>query len=308
MRRTEFVQRAVISGISGFVGQELAQQLHRAGVEVHGLTRRNIKELQSTLRMPIQLHQLDGRTETLVDALQSVRPDAVFHLAALARREHRGDDILPFIEANVTFGTQLLEGARTSGCSCFVTCGSYLQYSETGAHRALNLYAATKHAFSNILEYYVDAFGIAAADLTLCNIYGEADRRPQLITDMATAFSEQRVLKLHGNEAWIDPVHVEDVAAAFLKVIALLEDRDTERRLLRFSVTSGHDVSGSELLALFERISTRKIAIERAAPVPASSRRSKPWRGPTVPGWMPQVSVEQGVYRLLRSRGCQIDA
>jgi len=295
------VQRAVISGISGFVGQELAQQLHSAGVEVHGLTRQSVDELQPTLRVPVRLHRLDGRTETLVDAIRSIGPDAVFHLAALARREHRGTDILPFIEANVTFGSQLLEGTRVSGCPCFVTCGSYLQFSDTGTHRALNFYAATKHAFSSILEYYVDAFGIAAADLILCNIYGEADRRPQLITDMATAFAEQKTLKLHGGEAWVDPVHVEDAAAAFLKVVDLLEQPAARSRLQRFSVTSGNDVAGSELLALFERISTRKIEIELGTP-PASSRRSRPWRGPTVPGWTPQVSVEQGVRRLLRSR------
>jgi nucleoside-diphosphate-sugar epimerase len=295
------VRRAVISGISGFVGQELARQLHGAGVEVHGLTRQNIKEVQPRLPVPACLHPIDGSPETIVEAFLSVRPDAVFHLAALARREHRGDDILPFIEANVTFGSQLLEGTRVSGCPCFVTCGSYLQFAETGAHRSLNLYAATKHAFSNILEYYVDAFGIAAADLILCNIYGEADRRPQLITDMATAFAEQKVLRLHGSEAWVDLVHVEDVAAAFLQVIALLEEQRSRSRLQRFSVTSGNNVSGSELLALFERISAKKIQIERAT-APTSSRRSKPWRGPTVPGWAPRVSVEAGIYRLLCSR------
>ena len=270
-------------------------------MEVHGFTRQNIQELQPRLPVPACLHPIDGRTESIVEAFLAVRPDAVFHLAALARREHRGDDILPFIEANVTFGSQLLEGTRVSGCPCFVTCGSYLQFSETGAHRSLNLYAATKHAFSSILDYYVDAFGIAAADLILCNIYGEADRRPQLITDMATAFAEDKVLRLHGSEAWVDLVHVEDVAAAFLQVIALLAEQGARGRLQRFSVTSGNNVSGSELLALFERISARKVRIERAV-APASSRRSKPWRGPTVPGWTPRVCVEAGIDRLLRSR------
>lgn len=270
-------------------------------MEVHGLTRQNIQDLQARLPVPVCLHAIDGSTENIVEAFVSVRPDAVFHLAALARREHRGDDILPFIEANVTFGSQLLEGTRVSGCPCFVTCGSYLQFSETGAHRSLNLYAATKHAFSNILEYYVDAFGIAAADLILCNIYGEADRRPQLITDMATAFSEKKVLRLHGSEAWVDLVHVEDVAAAFVQAIALLQEQGAKDRLQRFSVTSGNNVSGSELLALFERISTRTVQIERST-APTSSRRSKPWRGPTVPGWTPRVSIEAGIHRLLRSR------
>lgn len=227
-----------------------------------------------------------------------MQPDVVFHLAALARREHRSDDILPFVAANVTFGTQLLEAMRLSGCTCFITAGSYLQYTDTGASRALNLYAATKHAFSRILEYYIDAFGIAAADLTLCNIYGESDRRPQLITDVAAALVQASPLTLHGEEAWVDLVHVEDVAAAFIQVAPLLSNHD-DGKLLRYSVTSGKDVSATELIALFERIGARKLHVRRQQSSQSSHRRTRPWRGAVVPGWIPHVSIEAGIERLL---------
>ena len=290
------MRRAVISGVTGHVGRELARQLASAGVEVHGLTRQRIW----TLDAPdgVLLHQVNCETETLVAVLSDVCPDTVFHLAALARREHRIEDVAPFVSANVLLGTQLLEAARQCGCRRFITAGSYLQHTETGAYRAFNLYAATKQAFEDVLTYYGDAFSFATAVLTLCNVYSEHDTRPTLIADMATACAAGAPITLHAEEVWIDPVHVEDVAAAFQKVASLLEEDTVHRgELSHYSVTSGREVSSLVLAALFEKLSHKRLIINRG-PTRFAARRLKPWRGTTVPQWMPRVTLEEGLARI----------
>ncbi len=173
------VTRALISGITGHVGQELARQLLAAGVEVHGISRSRSAFRQSE-RTSARIHHIDGRTETLIALFEDVRPDIVFHLAALARREHLSSDVTPFINANILLGTQLLEASKVSGCRRFVSTGSYLQHDESGGYRPFNLYASTKQAFESVLAFYVDAFQFAAVVLTLCNIYSEFDPRPTL--------------------------------------------------------------------------------------------------------------------------------
>jgi nucleoside-diphosphate-sugar epimerase len=292
------MRRAIISGVTGFIGQELARQLERSGIEVHGLTR----AAQRTSTGSIQTHRIDGRTETVVEIFQTVRPDYVVHLAGLARREHLVDDVIPFVQANIILGAQLLEAMRLSGCMHFITAGSYLQYSDDGLPRAMNLYAGTKHAFSQIIDYYVDAFGISAATLILCNIYGEQEQRPQLITDIATALVEGRTLALHGDEAWIDPVHVEDAAAAFVRTMQIIEDYPAGGRLLRYSVTCGQDISATELISMFESIGGRKLNVQRNQFCSATTRRTRPWRGQVIPGWTPKVEIRTGIQRLLWSR------
>lgn len=289
------MRRVVISGITGFLGHELTRQLARAGATVHGLTQQDVS--WPLIDTSAQLHRVDGRTETLIQVLDAVRPDTVFHLAALARREHLSEDIIPFVHANVLFGTQLLEAMRLSGCRRFVTAGSYLQYSDKGASRPLNLYAAMKHAFEQILAYYVDAYSISAARLVVCNIYGEADKRPQLVTDIVAACLDGTPLKLHAEEGYVDLVHVEDAAAAFLQVVPLLEDAGGSNEL--YSITSGRDISASELVALVTRLSSREVTIQREKTLQAGSRRPRPWRGMAVPGWDPRVTIEEGIRRLL---------
>jgi nucleoside-diphosphate-sugar epimerase len=292
---------AVVSGISGHLGQELARQLVHAGVNVVGLTRQAATATE-TSPGSVRCHRVDGRTETLISALDDARPDVVFHLAGLSRRQHLSGDITAFVESNVLFGTQLLEAARVSGCKRFITAGSYLQYFNTDQSRSFNLYAATKEAFERIVEYYTDAFGIASVRLTLCDIYSENDVRPKLINDISAAWSRGSSLLVHEDDPKIDPVHVSDAAAAFMRAAALLEENpNAARTMSRYSVTSGRDVSLRELLTTFERLGGRKIAIERSSNRPARSL-IRSWRGAILPGWVPRVTIEDGVARILSSR------
>lgn len=296
--KPKIMHRVIVTGITGHLGRELALQLAQAHVEVHGLTR---QPAAGSFPPGIELHSIDGRTEPLVSMFQIIRPTAVIHLAALARREHRIDDVATFNNTNILIGTQLLEAARHADCRRFITAGSYLQYAPSGEYRPFNLYSATKQAFECLLRYYVDAYGFSAFVLTLANVYGELDPRPTLITDMAAACTQRRTLEMHGGPAWIDPVHVSDAARAFVQALFLMSALPSyESDMRHYSVTCGRDVNSTELATLFEKITGNSLSIVNGAS--QSSRRAKPWRGMPVPGWRPQVSLEEGLTRMLRSQ------
>lgn len=295
------MKRAIVSGITGHLGQELARQLVSAGVEVSGLTRQDVTEDQRR-NEAVRLHRVDGRTETLVAIFDAVQPDTVFHLAGLYRREHQSADVSGLVATNILFATQLLEAMRLVECRRFITAGSYFQHFDTDEYRALNLYAATKQAFEALLSYYVDACGISAVRLTLSDIYSEHDNRRKVLTDIATAWAGGMPLYFRDEEIWIDPVHVEDVAAAFLQTAALLESNVLSKSALsRYSVSYGRDVTSAELVSLFERLGGRKMTVSRGQGW-RSSRRMKPWRGEIVPGWEPRVTIEDGIKRILEMR------
>lgn len=293
--------RAIVSGITGHLGTELSTQLIASGVEVHGLTRQNIPESPESMKNH-RLHNVDGCTETLITLFERVKPDVVFHLAALARREHLSTDVTPFINANVLFGTQLLEAAKHTDCLRFITTGSYLQYCEDGSYHPFNLYAASKEAFEDLLLYYVDAFNFIAIVLTLPNIYSDLDRRPTLLTEMAAACMDGAPLVLHDRQAWVDLVHVEDAARALIQAMRLCEAGEIRTKVLsRYSISSGRYMTATELMEIFERTSQRKLTLQpstRSIP----SRRVRPWQGTSLPGWAPRVKLEEGIARLLASR------
>jgi GDPmannose 4,6-dehydratase len=82
------VKKALITGITGQDGSYLAEWLLQKGYEVHGIVRRSSTETFERiahLRGNISLHQADLLDQlSLIDVLQSVRPDEVYNLAAMS--------------------------------------------------------------------------------------------------------------------------------------------------------------------------------------------------------------------------------
>lgn len=285
------MRRTLVSGITGHLGREVARQLSQQGIEVFGLTRQIVPQ--------DHLLPIDNSTASILRAFEQTKPDVVIHLAGLSRRQHLASDIEPFVTANILFGTQLLEGMRASGCRRMITAGTYLQHYDTDGFRAFNLYAATRQAFETVLEFYIDSCDISAIRLTLADIYSEHDTRPKLMTDLARAWANSTPLSLRDPESFVDLIHVEDAAAAFLQAAALLESGDIpEHSLSRYSVSSGEDITARELVKRFERRAGRELQITRDC-APASSRRIKPRRGEPVPGWQPRITLEDGIDRIL---------
>ena len=79
-------KRVLITGISGFAGSHLAEQLLDLGCEVHGTIRRHAVPMHENiehLRGKIFLHEADiTSAERLHSVFEDIRPNAVFHLAA----------------------------------------------------------------------------------------------------------------------------------------------------------------------------------------------------------------------------------
>ncbi|MFX1392085.1 MAG: GDP-mannose 4,6-dehydratase [Promethearchaeota archaeon] len=79
-------RRILITGISGFAGSHLAEQLLDLGAEVHGTIRRHAVPMHENiehLRGKITLHEADIiSAERIFEIFHNVNPNSVFHLAA----------------------------------------------------------------------------------------------------------------------------------------------------------------------------------------------------------------------------------
>jgi len=79
-------KKVLITGISGFAGSHLAEQLLDLGCEVHGTIRRHAVPMHENiehLRGHIILHEADiTSAERILAIFEEIKPNAVFHLAA----------------------------------------------------------------------------------------------------------------------------------------------------------------------------------------------------------------------------------
>ncbi|MEK7820700.1 MAG: NAD(P)-dependent oxidoreductase [Pseudomonadota bacterium] len=292
--------RILLTGITSYPGRELARRLLADGSEVHAVVRPgSTLERIAGIGKPI-LHTDDGAAESLVRILGAARPEVVFHLAGHYVREHGPGDIDRIVGDNILFGCRLLEAMRQTGARRIVNTGSYFQFRNGTPRDAVNLYAAAKWAFADILDYYAGAAEVESTTLVLYDTYGPGDWRPRLMQAVRAAAKSGIPLPLTAADMPMNFVHIDDVGAAFIRAAELLAKKPESVRGRHFAVRPRAPSTIEDIVAAYERVNACSI-VRRWGAYPVPSRGSEnPWQGPTLPGWEPTVSLDEGLRRLGR--------
>lgn len=292
-------RRALVTGATGFVGRHLVRHLLDAGWRVHAL----VRPTSNTGALPAEdahftVHTTDDTAESVEQAVANSAPDVVFHLASLFVAQHQRADITPLIDANLRFGTQLAEAMARTGTGALVNTGTPWQHHHGNAYSPVNLYAATKQAFEDLLQYYVDANGLRVITLALADTYGPGDPRPKLLAKLAAHTEHHSPIALSPGKQHLDLVHVRDAARAFgtagEHVLAAKPGTHA-----RFAVTSGTTLSLRELVATIESVSGRTLPVAWGARPYRPREVMQPAIGTPLPGWAPEIALRTGLKELV---------
>ena len=208
--------KALITGVTGFVGSHLARRLVKDNWKVTAIIRSSSnRDLIRDIENSIQLYEYDGTVASMQTILAESQPEIIFHLASFFVSEHQFQDIAKLIHSNIIFGTHLVEAAISNDCFHFINTGTSWQHFENESYNPVNLYAATKQAFNDILKYYVEAHKLKVVTLKLYDTYGPDDPRPKLINLLKRTAETGETLDMSLGEQLIDLVHVDDVVNAY---------------------------------------------------------------------------------------------
>lgn len=292
---------ALVTGAKGFVGSRLTFRLVSEGWKVHVLVRPNsdLKELvpvQSAINVEICREDQD-----LTKIVHDVTPDIVFHFASKFVAEHQSDQITDLIDSNIRFGTQLLEAMVQNGISRFVNAGTSWQHFSTDGYRPVCLYAATKQAFQDILEFYVDAYSLRATTLKLFDTYGPGDPRRKLISVLRSAVNSKTPIAFSEGKQLIDLVYIDDVVDAFVLAGGRMLNELTEPKE-EYVVSSGTQISVKEIAEIYASVLGASLNLKWGARPYRAREVMVPWSsGKPVPGWSPKISLIEGLLRTEKS-------
>ncbi len=297
-------KRALVTGATGFIGSHLARRLVADGWLVGVIARpKSDRGAIADLTAKITVHEHDGTSDGMISVMQDARPDVVFHLASLFLSQHGTKDIEPLVRSNVLFGTQLLEAMAVTGTRQLVNTGTSWQHFESKRYSPVNLYAATKQAFESILQFYVEAGKLKAITLKLFDTYGPDDPRPKLFALLRKSIQEEKPLEMSAGEQLIDLVYIDDVVDAFLKAGERLAAGDSAS-VEEYAVSSGNPVKLRQLVEIYSRVIGRPLPVVWGARPYRVREVMIPWRnGPLLPGWQPQVNLEDGIRKMERTKG-----
>ncbi|MBT7545408.1 MAG: NAD-dependent epimerase/dehydratase family protein [Kordiimonadaceae bacterium] len=290
---------ALVTGGTGFIGVNLIKRLILSGWIVHLIVRQksDLNVLKGSIKN-ITVHKTDGHTSSIVKIIAKSKPIIVFHLASLFLSGHMPRDIVPLINSNVKFSTQLLEAMNESGIKNIVNTGTSWQHFENNAGSPVNLYAATKQAFESILQYYIEANFFKVITLKLFDTYGPDDPRPKLFHLLEKISKTQEPLAMSPGEQLIDIVHVDDVINAFMIAAERLLTLQVTNHD-RYAVSSGDPISLKKLVSIYEKETNIKLSIQWGGRPYRDREVMTSWsRGEIMPGWAPKVSLSNGIKQM----------
>lgn len=299
--------RILLTGVTGFVGEHLCRRFLQMGHQVHALVRpsSDLTQLRSICEHPAfrwSIH--DDQRDEVSAVFESVKPELVIHLAALFRAEHSSADVRPLIDSNISFGTRLVDAMVSHNVRRLITVGTSWQHFQNMPYSPVCLYAATKQAFEDILQFYVEAQDLRVIVLKLFDTYGPGDRRKKLIMLLKSAAENGETIEMSGGEQLIDLVHIDDVVQAFVIATHRLAS-DQVLGIERYAVNSENPISLRNLVALYQRVTGSRVSVLWGSRPYRRREVMQPWsEGIRLAGWMPSINLEQGLRSLAGGSSC----
>src|SRR5918994_4125454 len=169
--------RAIVTGGAGFIGSHVVDALVARGDQV-AVIDSLVHGTKENVQAAAELHVRDIR-EPLDDLFDSVRPEAVFHLAAQADVRVSVANPVEDADVNVVGTIRILEGARRHGAQVvFASTGGAIYGEceeparEDGTVEPLSPYGTSKLAAEEYLRSYNRLYGTRHIALRYGNVYG----------------------------------------------------------------------------------------------------------------------------------------
>ncbi len=307
--------RALITGISGFVGSHLAEHLlEHTGWQVAGTVygpEDNIEHLRDRLELyPAELSEL----ETVISIVEQAKPDYIFHLAAqplvsLSRRDPWGT-----LANNIRLQLNILEAvARLGSMARVLVVGSSEEYGlvrpdelpikETNPLRPTSPYAVSKVAQDMLgLQYHL-SHKLFTVRVRPFNHIGPRQSLGFVAPDFASQIAEaeaglrEPVIRVGNLEPQRDFSDVRDVVRGYHQLITQGEPGEV------YNLGSEQARSVREILETLIAMSKVPITVEQ------DSERFRPTEVPVIvsdctrirerTGWRPKISFEQSLQDVL---------
>jgi GDP-6-deoxy-D-talose 4-dehydrogenase len=251
-------KRALVTGIAGFTGHYVAQELRAAGYEVFGLASPGREHGPETVAVDI----LDRAA--LAAAVHSLQPDVVVHLAAIAFVAH--GDIDQIYRVNVTGTRNLLEalaGAPKKPSAVLLASSANIYgnadvgvIGEDVPAAPANDYAVSKLAMEYMARLWMDKLPVIV--VRPFNYTGVGQAENFLLPKIVAHFRRREPrIELGNLHVWRDFSDVRVVAASYRQLLAAGDAAIGKT----FNVCSGKAYSLGEALDMMGDIAGYRIDV-----------------------------------------------
>lgn len=299
--------KVLVTGADGFVGQWLVEHLEASGDEVWKAT--GSRSGEAVRRRPMDLLDPSSVLATVAWA----RPDAIYHLGAVAFAPDAAADLAQAIDVNVRGTGFLLEAAAEMRPSpiVFIPSSSDVygpvdstELDERPEPAPVTLYGATKLAQESLALTFHRAGKLRVVVARAFNHIGPGQRESFVVPAFAAQLAEiagglvEPVIRVGNLEAIRDFTDVRDVVRAYRMLTEGLHAGEP------INVASGRPIAIRSLLEMLVAVSGLDVSV-KVDPTRLRHRETRVVVGNSarlreLTGWSPHITLDQTVRDVWR--------
>lgn len=298
-------------GGAGFLGTSLIETLRKTGrrIVVIDTAERIERQIGSYNFVDIEYREIPDKLNIPAIALEEC--NTVFHLAWDSIPSTSMAHFCGEIDTNIRGSVRLFETAKATGIErvFFFSSGGAVYggdhkkpISEDIATQPISAYGVGKASVEQFFSLFVKAGAFTGLIFRLSNPYGKYQLRGTPVGAIANFVRKAKTgehIKIWGDgEVARDYIHVIDVAAAVSKA---LESKSLASGI--YNLGSGNATTLNKIIELVEQVSNQTLTVNYTTP----REFDVPWavvdnsRLSTSLGWLPQVTIEEGITIMWES-------
>lgn len=290
--------KILLTGVTGFLGSNLAVKLIRLGHTVIGMKRRSscLSRLEEVNSQIAYVNSDEGLYEFF-----NTHNDFNLIIHAATSYGNNGELTSDVIAANVVMPLHLLEWAISRGNCPFLNADSFFCKPNNG-YSYLSEYTASKSFFHKIGSELAHSSNSIFCNMRIEHMYGAGDSD----TKFATRIVKQLInnvdeINLTPGLQKRDFVYIDDVVDAFVQVVHAVEDNSLQG-VISYDIGSGETYTVREFVTMAHQISASKSKL---------NFDGMPYRTDEIMyscanldaisslGWYPKVKLRDGLEKLI---------
>jgi nucleoside-diphosphate-sugar epimerase len=307
--------KALVTGVAGFIGSQLAERLLDEGTEVRGVDR--LSDYYDPALKRTNLTSLADREgfELVEDDINSLDAEAllegvdvVHHLAGQPGvRVSWGTEFEIYMRDNILSTQRLLEACRDGHVERFVLASSSSIYgdaesfptSEDARPAPVSPYGLTKLAAEHLCRLYHRGFGIPTVALRYFTIFGPRQRPDMAFTRFIDAGLTGGTIEIFG-----DGLQERDFTFVGDAVAATIAAGENGRPGAVYNVAGGNHATVVDVLEILGELLGDPLEVTHKPPVIGDARKTgaDTTRAREDLGYAPQTSLREGLALQLEAQ------
>jgi len=212
----------LILGSTGFLGNNFLLTALENGYMVTDILRYDHKKNKNIFKIKKKYKNYNSLFYKELKELKKIQNknfDFFINFATFYSEENSDKNLIKFTNSNILFPTIILNNLNVK-IKKIINLGSMQEFFNSNTYKPKNLYAASKKAYEQFLEFYKTKYkNVQFYNIKLYETFSKSDKRKKIFPTLLNCFFKKNKFYLKNKHLELNVVHADNVSEFLLKIL-----------------------------------------------------------------------------------------